>query len=371
MQGANMLVQSVGTLNSSIGSAKLNKKNRKFAAEQQQKLMDYNAAENEKAYQRNLDMWNKVNAYNSPASQVQRLIDAGLNPNLAYGNVSTGNADAAPQVQPNQAVPIDSAGYSDYFQPLMQGFRDMASNSLAMAQTAKTLSENTKVKEEYYALQLNNASLPDFIKATYQGLIKDNDIKDVNKDSLLQNLNILSQQYEREKTLVRSAKEEYSQLVKNGEKLDIELAIAKATKDFKIEIEGASAEYQRELTAYYKKMWKKLLTEKDYDLQQAFNDLFSSNLYTQALKSRQTIVFQGYQNQIEDFGNTTFGNERKSYYETNKFLPLFLKRKVGTATGLFGDFMYATEEIFPKILQIAPRVGYSKSPKGTSYSIGM
>ncbi len=318
MQGANMLVQSVGTLNSSIGSAKLNKKNRKFAAEQQQKLMDYNAAENEKAYHS-----------------------------------------------------IDPAGYSDYYQPLMQGFRDMASNSLAMAQTAKTLSENTKVKEEYYALQLNNASLPDFIKATYQGLIKDNDIKDVNKDTLLQNLNILSQQYEREKTLVKSAKEEYSQLVKNGEKLDIDLAIAKATKDFKIEIEGASAEYQRELTAYYKKMWKKLLTEKDYELQQAFNDLFSSDLYTKALKSRQTIVFQGYQNQLEDFGNTAFGNERKSYYETNKFLPLYLKRKVGTATGLFGDFMYATEEIFPKILQFAPRVGFTKSPKGTSYSIGL
>ena len=173
MQGANMLVNSVGTLNTAIGSAKLNKKNRKFAAEQQQKLMDYNAAENEKAYQRNLEMWNKVNAYNSPKSQLQRLVDAGLNPNLAYGNVSTGNADAAPQAQPNQGVPIDSAGYSDYYEPLMQGFRDMASNSLAYATTAKTLTENKKTSEEYIGLKIQNSYMDDVTKTNLRKLIAD------------------------------------------------------------------------------------------------------------------------------------------------------------------------------------------------------
>jgi len=45
----------------------------------------------------NIDMWNMNNEYNSPKNQLQRLIDAGLNPNLAYGSVSTGNSPRPPE----------------------------------------------------------------------------------------------------------------------------------------------------------------------------------------------------------------------------------------------------------------------------------
>lgn len=42
------------------------------------------------------NMWNQQNAYNTPEMQMQRLKEAGLNPNLVYGSgqASTGNADA-------------------------------------------------------------------------------------------------------------------------------------------------------------------------------------------------------------------------------------------------------------------------------------
>lgn len=40
-------------------------------------------------------MWNKQNEYNSPAAQMQRFSDAGLNPNLIYGQGSSGNATTA------------------------------------------------------------------------------------------------------------------------------------------------------------------------------------------------------------------------------------------------------------------------------------
>lgn len=53
----------------------------------------------EQQNQFNLDMWNKQNEYNSPSAQMQRLVDAGLSPNLAYGNVSSGNSSSAPQMQ--------------------------------------------------------------------------------------------------------------------------------------------------------------------------------------------------------------------------------------------------------------------------------
>lgn len=52
--------------------------------------------------QYNIDMWNMQNEYNSPTSQMARLSEAGLNPNLAYQNVTTGNSSSAPQqVVPN------------------------------------------------------------------------------------------------------------------------------------------------------------------------------------------------------------------------------------------------------------------------------
>lgn len=46
-----------------------------------------------------VDMWNRQNAYNTPEMQMQRLKEAGLNPNLIYGSgqASTGNADAPKQ----------------------------------------------------------------------------------------------------------------------------------------------------------------------------------------------------------------------------------------------------------------------------------
>lgn len=49
----------------------------------------------------NLDMWNRTNYFNSPANQMKRLQQAGLNPNLIYGSGSanTGQASPAPQFE--------------------------------------------------------------------------------------------------------------------------------------------------------------------------------------------------------------------------------------------------------------------------------
>ncbi len=40
----------------------------------------------------NLDMWNRTNEYNSPMAQMERLKQAGLNPNLMYGQGNVGFA---------------------------------------------------------------------------------------------------------------------------------------------------------------------------------------------------------------------------------------------------------------------------------------
>lgn len=44
--------------------------------------------ENEKSRKWNAEMWQKQNEYNTPSAQIGRLIDAGLNPALAYGDIT-------------------------------------------------------------------------------------------------------------------------------------------------------------------------------------------------------------------------------------------------------------------------------------------
>lgn len=58
-------------------------------------------------YQANLEQWHRENEYNSPAAQMQRYMDAGLNPNLIYGqqNLSAGSPQAqAPTLQSPKLV---------------------------------------------------------------------------------------------------------------------------------------------------------------------------------------------------------------------------------------------------------------------------
>lgn len=67
-----------------IGSMIANRGNRKLA---------------EYAYEKNVDMWNRENEYNSPVQQMARYQKAGLNPNLIYesGSASAGNASQLPK----------------------------------------------------------------------------------------------------------------------------------------------------------------------------------------------------------------------------------------------------------------------------------
>lgn len=56
-------------------------------------------------YDYQMAMWNANNAYNTPAEQMKRLREAGLNPNLVYGGGSathTATMASAPKVEPGR-----------------------------------------------------------------------------------------------------------------------------------------------------------------------------------------------------------------------------------------------------------------------------
>lgn len=67
------------------------RKNRDFAREQATT-----------AYERQIELMNMQNSYNSPAAQMQRFVDAGLNPNLVYGQLQNGLS--SPNVAQGAAV---------------------------------------------------------------------------------------------------------------------------------------------------------------------------------------------------------------------------------------------------------------------------
>lgn len=104
----------------------------------ERKSLDYQAQLNEQsaenAYKRQLDFWNKQNAYNDPSSQIARLRAAGLNPAMINGNSVNNTAGAlssAPQASPGSpngnkpdAMSSASALASYAYQVKQMGFLD-------------------------------------------------------------------------------------------------------------------------------------------------------------------------------------------------------------------------------------------------------
>lgn len=110
-------------------------------------------------YQANLSQWNRQNEYNSPKAQMARYAEAGLNPNLIYGNgsSSSGNASSSPQM----SVPTLSA-YTDFsgFERGISSYFDMAlkaANIRRIDQETSNLSQyqrNVKLEGDLKELQI-------------------------------------------------------------------------------------------------------------------------------------------------------------------------------------------------------------------------
>jgi len=77
------------------------------------------------AYQRDVEMWNQANAYNAPAAQMQRLSDAGLNPNMIYG--ATGAVGNTSTQTPSYKPPSPEYNYQarQYVAPNLLNFQDI------------------------------------------------------------------------------------------------------------------------------------------------------------------------------------------------------------------------------------------------------
>lgn len=90
--------------------------NAKTARENTDKTNQANRELAEYQYSKDVEMWNRGNTYNSPTAQMQRLREAGLNPNLVYGSGSVaGNTSGQ---LPKYSAPTMSYSYKPPVDPL-------------------------------------------------------------------------------------------------------------------------------------------------------------------------------------------------------------------------------------------------------------
>lgn len=116
----------IGTAGQLIGQHMANKANRKLQREQ----LNWNE-----------QMWHMQNQYNTPEAQMQRMRDAGLNPNLALGGMGGGNAGS----------PVESVAPA-HMGNVMEGF-DPVGQYFAIKNAAADI-ENKKSERELKSSQI-------------------------------------------------------------------------------------------------------------------------------------------------------------------------------------------------------------------------
>jgi hypothetical protein len=97
-------------------------------------------------FDKNLEMWNLQNEYNAPKNQMARFKEAGLNPNLIYGQGSPGNAQQAPKYQ--------QEGVDQSKNPLVS-----AQIAMAGAEIRKTQAETDEIKQNTKQSEQRTVSL--------------------------------------------------------------------------------------------------------------------------------------------------------------------------------------------------------------------
>lgn len=174
--GASLLGGLFGGFSNKTAQDRANETNLKIARETNQN--QYQMFQEQNAF--NERMYNQMQQYNTPAAQMQRYTDAGINPYIAAGNVQTGNAQSAlqsaqpPQLQMAQVAPAFGMGdaIQNSFSQIGNVIAQYAQNELAMAQAKKTNAEANWVDRLNAAnvLKLNSSSRLDDGQSSLLGL---------------------------------------------------------------------------------------------------------------------------------------------------------------------------------------------------------
>lgn len=106
------------------------------------------------------------NAYNSPAAVVERLRSAGLNPNLAYQQIGSGQQLSNFQGSAASSSGTVGSGLPDFsgFSSLMQAAQVASNIELQKSQADKNKADAANTREDTATKQINNTYLPQILQ---------------------------------------------------------------------------------------------------------------------------------------------------------------------------------------------------------------
>lgn len=149
-----------------------------------QRQSDYNTDLYAKQRADALADWERNNAYNSPSQQMQRFKEAGLNPNLVYGNMQ----NAAPVRSTDAKAPdfvaprIDTSQIGD----MVSNYYNIKQQDLAIKQQQKALE---MANEQIRSQQMKNNYDSSFTYSTEVGAIKKQQLQE-NVDKTIEDWNM-------------------------------------------------------------------------------------------------------------------------------------------------------------------------------------
>lgn len=103
-------------------------------------------------FEKNRQMWNLMKKYNSPKAQMARFKEAGLNPNLIYGQGTPGNVQSYPKYQAPQ-VSYMGREAMDFGKPIAEGISTYTDIGMYGAQKDLTTAQADKAIEQKYLIQ--------------------------------------------------------------------------------------------------------------------------------------------------------------------------------------------------------------------------
>lgn len=154
-----------------------------FGGRAQKKANEANRELAEYQYGKQLEMWHLQNQYNAPSAQMQRFKEAGLNPNLIYGQGNPGNASTLPQYQAPRMSPVN---YMPNDVPnVLSMFQDY---QMKQAQTDNLRAQNDLIKSNAAIKGFEADYAPEFFRSRKNVMFQKQQAGIYNADKALEEL---------------------------------------------------------------------------------------------------------------------------------------------------------------------------------------
>lgn len=152
--------------------------NRKASKQNTLRTIEANKKEAELAYQRQVEMWNMNNLYNTPEAQMARFRAGGLNPHLIYGQGNAGNSSGFPEYQPARVqYDIEAGRYGAPIQSILPTLMAVGSWMQNMRLTEAELKQKTVGTERTLTETERTRQLLEYLRERNPQLIKEGENK--------------------------------------------------------------------------------------------------------------------------------------------------------------------------------------------------